>query len=51
VANLVDPPSRLRSPALLGRAVIGNVRNRRSEPARTPSPAPRVAQSVARVDH
>jgi len=51
VANLVDPPSRLKSPALLGRAVLGNVRNRRSDSARRPSPAPRVVQSVARVDH
>jgi len=32
VANLVDPPRRLRSPALLGRAVLGNVRRRRTEP-------------------
>lgn len=51
VANLVDPPSRLTSPALLGRAVLGNVRNRRSEPARTPTPAPSVAQAVVRVNH
>lgn len=49
VAHLVDPPSRLRDPALLRRAVLGNMRRRPAKPAQTPGPTPRLSQSVERA--
>jgi 2-polyprenyl-6-methoxyphenol hydroxylase-like FAD-dependent oxidoreductase len=49
VANLVDPPSRLRDPALLGRAVLANMRRRRAEPAQPPGVVTRPAQPVDRA--
>jgi 2-polyprenyl-6-methoxyphenol hydroxylase-like FAD-dependent oxidoreductase len=47
VVNLVDPPSRLRDPALLGRAVLGNMRRGRAGPAHTL--APRLPRPVERA--
>jgi 2-polyprenyl-6-methoxyphenol hydroxylase-like FAD-dependent oxidoreductase len=49
VANLVDPPSRLRDPALLRRAVLGNMRRGRAKPAQNPSATPRRTQPVERA--
>lgn len=46
VANLVDPPSRLRDPALLRRAILGNMRRWRAQPAQSPRPLPRLAPRV-----
>jgi hypothetical protein len=47
VVNLIDPPSRLRDPALLGRAVLGNMRRGRADPAQTL--APRLPRPVERT--
>jgi hypothetical protein len=47
VVNLVDPPSRLRDPALLGRAVLGNMRRGRANAAQTL--APRLPRPVERI--
>ncbi|MCW2556761.1 MAG: FAD-dependent oxidoreductase [Mycobacterium sp.] len=49
VVNLVDPPSRLRDPALLRRAVLGNMRRGRAKPAKTLGTTPRRTQPVERA--
>lgn len=49
VAHLVDPPSRLRDPALLRRAVLGNMRRRLTEPAHTSGVATRSTRPVERA--
>jgi 2-polyprenyl-6-methoxyphenol hydroxylase-like FAD-dependent oxidoreductase len=52
VAHLVDPPSRLQDPSLLGRVVLGNIRRGRAEPALQAGlvAVPRDTQSVERAD-
>jgi flavin-dependent dehydrogenase len=52
VSQLVDPPTRLQDPSLLGRVFLGNIRRGRATPAlsaRLPT-VPRDTQSVERAD-
>lgn len=50
VAHLVDPPSQLKDPALLARAVLANVRHGRAAPAQTLGANRYLTQSVEHAD-
>jgi 2-polyprenyl-6-methoxyphenol hydroxylase-like FAD-dependent oxidoreductase len=52
VSQLVDPPTRLQDPSLLGRVFLGNIRRGRAAPSPSArlATAPRDTQSVERAD-
>ena len=52
VASLIDPPSRLRNPALIPRVIIGNLKHRRAAvtPGRQIAPKFRRGVTFARRD-